>query len=216
MAFASGIAVLAFALLGPLDSGARDDRLTPHIAGHLLLGDAAAPLLLLGLPAVVRGRLGASLTARGRVIRILVSPPVALVAWATAMTFWSLPPIHRAAAPPGVVHVLDHASFLFFGLLVWLAVFDVRPSRRPGQALLEGGLPWWGCHLFAVFSRLMTIPAAVIIWFAPGFAVYPDQVDAASLLIGFEMFLFVFALIAGFIALAVNEGRRGYDASSGS
>ena len=55
--------------------------------------------------------------------------------------------------------------------------------------------------------------AALIVWFAPGYR-SGDQVNAATLLIGFKMFLFLIALIGAFIALAVHEGRRTDDGRS--
>ena len=117
---------------------------------------------------------------------------------------WYLPPVHRAAADTGLVHVVDHLAFLGLGLLGWLAVFGPREPR----------LPWWGRHLYAVGSRALILPAALIVWFSPSFG--PARVDAASLLIGFETFVFVGALIAAFIVLAIKEGERINDASSSS
>ncbi len=207
-----GLLALAFAAFGPLGPLGRDGNLTAHVAQHLLLGDVAAPLLLLGLPASARARLCRALT-RWHALSPLTSPAGALLIWAVVMTVWYLPAVHRAAAPFGITHVLDQVSFLVFGLLVWLAVFDVRPARPLKPAMLHGGLPWWARHLYAVGSRTLTLPAALIVWFAPGYG-SADQVDAASLLIGFEMFLFVLALILAFVALAVHEGRRINDTSS--
>ena len=207
-----GLATLGFTVLGPLDELGRRGDLTAHVAQHLLLGDIVAPLLLLGLPTVARAWLAGTL-GRRRVLSALLSPPVALVMWTLVTTAWYVPAIHRAAAPGGVVHVLDHVSFVLFGFLAWLAVFDVRPALPARAAVWQGGLPWWARHLYAVGSRPLMLPAALIVWFAPGYR-SSDQVDAASLLIGFEMFLFVLALILAFIALAVHEGRRINDTHS--
>jgi putative copper resistance protein D len=196
VALFAALATIAFALFGPLEQLGRDGSLVAHVAQHLLLGDVAAPLLLLGVPATIGARLAPPLHRRAFV------PGVALAVWAVGVTVWYLPPVHRAAVESGAIHVLDHVSFLVLGLLAWLAVFDVR----------KPGLPWWGRHLYAVGSRTLMVPAAVIVWFAPGFG--DGRVDAASLLIGFEMFLFVGALIAMLIAIAIHEGRRINDAGS--
>lgn len=150
----AGLGTAAFAVLGPLDGR---DALTPHVAQHLLLGDVAAPLLLLGVPPALRARLAGALGSR------LWSPPVALVLWTVVTTAWYVPAVHRAAVSSGVVHALDHASFLAFGLLVWLAVFDVRPSRPLREAVWRGGLPWWARHLYAAGSRALMLPAALIV-----------------------------------------------------
>lgn len=191
--------VLIFAILGPLEQLAREGNLTAHVAQHLLLGDIVAPLALLGLPMGARTWIGSRLAHAPQVVKLALSPPAALVIWASVTTVWYLAPIHRAAVPPGPIHVLDHVSFVLFGLLVWLAVFDVRP----------GGLPWWGRHVYAVGSRALILPAALIVWFGSGYEnSASEQVDAATLLIGFEMFLFVLALLLAFIALAIHEGRE--------
>ncbi|MGH2945512.1 MAG: hypothetical protein ACRDPC_04505 [Solirubrobacteraceae bacterium] len=62
------------------------------------------------------------------------------------------------------------------------------------------------------------VPAAAVLWLAPGYhqaARLPleysragDQINAASLMIGFEMLLFAFALVLAFLFLAIAEGKR--------
>ena len=153
----AGFAALGFIVLGPLDELGRDGDLTAHVAQHLLLGDIVAPLLLLGLPLSVRAQLASALS-RHRGLGTLAAPPVALVLWAVVTTAWYLPAAHRAAAPGGLVHALDHASFIAFGLLVWLAVFDVRPTQPIQLAARRGGLPWWARHVYAVGSRPLMLP----------------------------------------------------------
>jgi len=215
----AAVGVLLFTIAGPLERFGAGDTMTAHVAQHLLLGDVVAPLLLLALPQAARRSLGDGLKRlRGnRCAAAIVSPLGALFVWAVGATVWYLPPVHRWASEPGVPHLLYHVSFLVLGLLVWLAVFDVRPTQDLRAGLAGGGLPWWARHLYAVGSRTLMLPAALVVWFAAGYAEAPaftDQVDAATLLIGFEMFLFVFALIATFIALAVHEGERINDTRS--
>lgn len=67
-----GLAVLAGALAPSLDGAGRDGSLVAHFSQHLLLGDVAPLLLMLGLPpgarrALARG-LGGLPEARGEVL----------------------------------------------------------------------------------------------------------------------------------------------------
>ena len=222
--FAAGLAAGAATVLTPLESLGRDDLLTAHVGQHVLLGDVAAPLLLLGLPPQARrwlsGRL-ARLTGDPRLHRraasCLFSPVGALVVWAVAAYAWYTPSLHRLAVPAGAVHELDHLSFLAFGMLVWLGALDPRPSRSLRGGLREGGLPGWARHAYAMTARVAMVPAAALLWLAPGYhATQPplgysrgeDQANAASLLVGFEMLLFAFTFILAFLLLAIAEGQR--------
>ena len=223
--FLAGCAGAVAAVLSSLDSLGRRDLLTAHVAQHVILGDFAAPLLLCGLPPQMRWwlreRFARLSRARGRPQRLLawaLSPVGALVLWALAAYAWYAPPLHRLAVAGGPVHELDHLSFLGFGLLVWLAAFDPREEKPLGRGLREGGLPWWGRHGYAMGTRLALVPAAAVLWLAPGYHVTArpplgysreqDQVNAASLMIGFEMLLFAFTLVLAFIFLAIAEGKR--------
>lgn len=225
VSFLSGISAVAAAVLTPLESLGRDDLLTAHVGQHIVLGDAAAPLLLLGLPPEARRWLRVALARISRDPRPLaralccaLSPGGALVLWAIAAYVWYTPALHRLAVPAGPIHVLDHLSFLAFGMLIWLGAFDPREPQLLRRGLRDGGLPWWARHAYAMTSRVVMVPAAAFLWLAPGYhaaAQVPlgysrgqDQVNAASLLIGFEMLLFAFAFVLAFIFLAIAEGKR--------
>lgn len=220
-----GLAVLAGALAPPLDGAGRDGSLVAHFAQHLLLGDVAPLLLMLGLPPRVRGALARGLgglpEARGRGARLLAtlfSPVGALILWVLATYIWFVPAVHRAAVGDGVPHVIEHVSFLAFGLLLALAVFDPRPASGLRQALRRGGLPWWGRHAYSMGSRLFMVPPALAVLFASSFSVAAspagdasadtDRANAASLLLGFEMTLFALSFVLAFLFLAVSEGKR--------
>lgn len=50
------------------------------------------------------------------------------------------------------------------------SAFDPREERPLGRGLREGGLPWWGRHTYAMGTRLALVPAAAVLWLAPGTA----------------------------------------------
>ena len=219
------------AVLTPVDARGEDGSLTAHVIQHVILGDLAAPLLLIGLPPALGMRFGAWYERatggrRGRGVELALSPAGALLLWAVATYVWIAPPVHRIAIPDGFAHFLDHWSFLLFGLLVWLPAFDVRRGIRVRDwetlkaTLTRCDLPWWARHVYAMVSRLAMLPAVALLWLAPtqayfrsaaatpgGLTQKDDQVRAASLMLGFEIVLSALAVVLAFIWVSVSEGR---------
>ena len=231
--FVLGWVLALGAVLSPLDRLGEEGSLSAHIAQHVILGDLAAPLLLIGLPPTI-GLLGRRLYERSsggysRVAsanRLALSPAGALVLWAVATYVWIAPPVHRLAIPDGFVQFLDHWSFLGFGLLVWLAAFDFRRGVRVRDweslkvSCVTCDLPWWGRHIYAMVSRVAMLPAVAVLWLATTSAYYlssdpppggltqrEDQVRAASMMLGFEILLSGLAVVLAFIWVSVSEGR---------
>ena len=225
LSFAAGCAAVASALLSPLESLGRNDLVSAHVGQHLILGDVAAPLLLLGLPPWPRrcvrerlARLAGHRDRRARALTWALSPVGALALWTLATYAWYTPALHRLAVEGGAVHVADHMSFLVFGMLIWLAAFDPRKPQGLRQGIRDGGLPWWARHAYAMGARVVLLPPALVLWFVPGYHVAQerpmgyaraaDQANAAGIMIGFEMSLFAFAFVLAFIFMAVAEGER--------
>ena len=226
--FLLGLAAVTAAVLGPLDRLGDDGLFTAHVAQHIILGDLAAPLLLLGLPARARQRLGAALAAIAspqarlpRALQLAFSPIGAAALWTLASYAWMVPTVHTAAASPGAVQAIDQTSFLLFGLLIWIGAFDPRPPTTLREGLRRGGMPWWARHGYAMSTRLTVMPLGIAIWLADparyhdGDAIWPfalsakdDQVLAASVHIGFEMLLFSVAIVLAFMFAIVADGHR--------
>jgi cytochrome c oxidase assembly factor CtaG len=155
-----GSAVLVAGVAGPLDRAGRDGLLTAHIVQHIVLADLAAPLLVLSVPPAVRRRMLAH-----RAGAVVGRPFLILPLWAALIYLWFVPSLHRQAMPGGPAHLADQAAFFVAGLLLW-AIIDARTDRPLGTALRTGGLPWWARHLYAMGSRTLRIPAAVL-WASP-------------------------------------------------
>lgn len=217
----------------PLDKWSNEGSLSAHVAQHVVLGDLVAPLLLIGLPPAIAalGRSGheritrrSGRTARGTVLAL--SPVGAIALWAGVTYLWIVPPVHRLAIPDGPVHLLDHVSFLVLGLLVWLAAFDFRRGAPVHDweglkaTLTSQDMPWWARHIYAMISRVAMLPAVTILWLAATPAYYltndvppgassqrEDQVNAASLMLGFEILLASLAVVLALIWVSISEGR---------
>jgi putative membrane protein len=123
--YASGLITLAIALSPPVDK-LSDELLAVHMAEHLLIGDIGSLLIVLGLT----GPLLAPLL-RNRVIgklRVLAHPIVAVVLWAGNFYLWHLPVLYQAALRHDAVHALQHATFLAFGMAMWMALLGPLPK----------------------------------------------------------------------------------------
>ena len=172
--FVAGLAVVAVALSPPLD-GAAGKRFSAHMAQHVLLMLAAAPLLvaarpgamvLEALPVPSRARVGRSLHRPGwRAARRLVTNPVVVLTVAVGGFWaWHLPRLYQAALSNAAVHWLEHATFLAGAFLFWTIVLDAGPKRRLGLGPTCG----------FVFAAMLTN-----IWLAAGLAFATTPLYAA-------------------------------------
>jgi cytochrome c oxidase assembly factor CtaG len=122
--FYSGFVVIAAALTSL--GSASQDLLYMHMIEHLLLGDIAALLIVLGLT----GPLLAPVL-RIRVfdrLRALSHPLVAFPLWAIDLYVWHLPVFYQAALRHSGIHALEHAMFLGFGVNMWMCLVGPLPT----------------------------------------------------------------------------------------
>ena len=122
--FYGGFVVIGAALtsLGP----ASQDLLYVHMIEHLLLGDIAALLIVLGLTGpLIAPILRIRLFDR---LRVLSHPAVAFPLWAINLYVWHLPVLYQAALRHSGVHAIEHAMFLGFGINMWMPLFGPLPT----------------------------------------------------------------------------------------
>jgi cytochrome c oxidase assembly factor CtaG len=137
---------MALALLSPLHE-ASERLFSAHMIQHELLMVVAAPLLILGRPAVVmlwamppRARMvvgHAMRTPAWRTIWHVVSRP--LNAWlihAVVIWGWHLPAPFQMALRNDAVHGLQHISFVASALLFWWTIFHPRRQAALGLSVL--------------------------------------------------------------------------------
>lgn len=123
--FACSIFLLVAEPLSPL--GVWDElSFTIHMVEHLLIGDLAALLMVLGLT----GPLIAPLLKNPVIefFRPLTNPVPALVFWIGNLYFWHLPFAFEAALNSDAIHVVQHICFFSAGFNVWMAVFGPLPK----------------------------------------------------------------------------------------
>jgi putative membrane protein len=162
--FAAGLLTIVVALVSPIAHIA-EELVIAHMVEHLLLGDVATLLLVLGLTGpLLQPILAIRFFDR---LRVLAHPLVALPLWALNFYLWHIPALYDAAYGGAPVHALEHVSFIFFGCLMWMPVFGPLPKPqwftapwkvgyvilvRFAGAILGNVLMWSGSVLYPVYA----------------------------------------------------------------
>jgi putative membrane protein len=129
--------VLVFASLVSPVAHIGGELVLAHMAQHLLMADIGALLIVLGLTGpLLQPLLGLPVVER---LRFLAHPAVALSLWIIDLYAWHLPFLYQAALNHEAVHALQHTSFVFFGITMWMALLGPLPQPewfRNGAKLL--------------------------------------------------------------------------------
>ena len=181
-AAAGGLLSLSIALSAPLERLAHAS-FAAHMAQHLLLIVAAAPLLLLAnpfaalvwaLPSPVRAGVGRWLRPGAALRRVwggLTLMSVAWVAHTAAMWLWHLPIAYDAAVGDRTLHDLEHLVFFGTAVLFWWPVVQPAPRLRPPAG--------YGARvIFLVVAALQASLLGLLLTMNPGwYRAYPSAED---------------------------------------
>jgi putative membrane protein len=162
--FGAGLATIAVALFSPIGH-ISDELVIAHMVEHLMIGDIAALLLVLGLTrSLLQPVLAVPALNR---LQILTHPAIAFPLWAVNLFFWHIPALYQDAYGTAPVHALEHTTFLFFGCLMWMPVFGPLPKPewfgaawkvgyviavRFTGAILGNVLMWSGAVLYSIYA----------------------------------------------------------------
>lgn len=124
--FFGGMALMVGTLASPVGHIA-EELFWVHMAEHLVLADAGALLLVVGLTGPVLAPV-LRLPVLGA-LRVLAHPAPALGLWALNLFLWHVPALHEAAVTNELVHALQHALFVGLGVNLWMALLG--PLPRP-------------------------------------------------------------------------------------
>jgi putative membrane protein len=211
--FQGGVLLMIVTLASPLGHVA-EHLFWAHMVEHLILSDAGALLVVLGLTGpVLAPVLRIRLFDR---LRVLAHPLVALPLWALNLYLWHVPPLHEAAVTHSAVHALQHLGFVFFGVNVWMCLFG--PLPMPAWF----GTAWKAAYIIAV--RLVGAVLANALLFGgdafydvyrageASFGISPesDQVAAGSIMMVEESLLTI-CLFGWLFLKAAREGEERQD-----
>lgn len=125
LCFASGLLTIVTALVSPIGH-ISEELIIGHMVEHLMLGDVATLLIALGLTGpLLQPVLAVPVLSP---LRVLAHPLVAFPLWAANLFFWHVPALYDAAYAGAPIHAVEHTSFIFFGILVWMPVFGPLPK----------------------------------------------------------------------------------------
>jgi cytochrome c oxidase assembly factor CtaG len=206
--FASGLLLIAVALVSPIGDAA-EELVIAHMIEHLMIGDVASLLLVLGLTGpLLQPILAIRFFDR---LRFLAHPLVAFPLWAVNFYLWHVPALYDAAYGGAPVHALEHATFIFFGCLMWMPVFGPLPmpqwftapwkvvyvvAVRFAGVILGNVLMWSGSVLYPIYA------AGEREW---GISALTDQSTAGVIMMVEGTFLGL-GLLAWFFLQAAREG----------
>ena len=159
ISFLLGMLLMFLALVSPLDELGDSYLFSAHMVQHLFLTVVGPPLLLLGTPGwllkpLLRKRY-ILLIARG-----LTYPAVAFLLFNADFWLWHAPPLYDATLENTSIHILEHLTFIIFGVINWWPIFSP----------LEEGLPRLsigGQVLYLFFSCMPTVALGAGLTFAP-------------------------------------------------
>ncbi len=164
LCFAGGLLMIVAALFSPVGH-VSEELVIAHMVEHLMLGDLATLLLVLGLTGpLLQPVLAIPILDK---LRVFAHPLVALPLWALNFYVWHIPSLYEAAYGTALVHVVEHSTFIFFGCLMWMPVFGPLPTPqwftaawkvgyviavRFAGAILGNVLMWSGTVLYPIYA----------------------------------------------------------------
>jgi putative membrane protein len=217
LAFTGGMLALLAALVSPIDGLGEDYLFSAHMVQHVLLGDIAPLLLLLGLSRALMRPATRRLAGIERRLGPLASPVTGILLWLGLMYLWHVPALYDAAAERAGVHLLEHASFFAAGVVLWWPLIQPVPMRRrltglqplgyiaaakAGLAALGLYLAWSSTTLYDYYEQTPRI------W---GLSPIEDQNIGGVIMMVEQSFTLVLVMVALFVrmlAQSEEEERR--------
>jgi putative membrane protein len=127
--FILSVLILIVSLLSPLDDISDRYLFSVHMVQHLLLASVWPPLLLLALPDwLVRPIFRRP--ALGGLLSFFTYPGMAILLFNADIIVWHLPVLYDLTLSNETVHILEHLSFMAFGLLNWWPLLSPIREQR--------------------------------------------------------------------------------------
>lgn len=182
LSYGVGVATLAVALLGPLESY-NEQLFSLHMAQHLVLLQIAVPLLLLGRPVQVVLR-AIPRPATRRTVRFLfgngtmryavlgiTAPVTAFLLFNINIGFWHVPQFYDASVRNELVHNLQHVTFALTAVLYWWTIIDPVPRHHKLPELWSLATVFLSMMIGSIIGAILTLAPSVL---------YPVYEEAAN------------------------------------
>jgi putative membrane protein len=159
-----GLVLILVAFMSPV-AHLGGELVMAHMVQHLIIGDIAALLIVLGL---TRSILQPAMALRWfDGLRVLILPMIALPVWIVNFYVWHIPALYDATVTNEFLHALQHACFIGFGVLMWMPIAGPLPVpswfgggaqvgytavARLAMAGLGNILMWSGAVLYTAYA----------------------------------------------------------------
>jgi putative membrane protein len=153
--FLAGLALLAVALVSPVEHVALHSMLSFHLLQNVMLADWAPPLLVLGLSPAMAAAAG-----RRHAVHLATTPAVALGYWLAVWYVVHVPAVYGYGLHHGWMLGIEHLAFLSAGILFWWPV------------LIEGRMSPLPKLVYLAAAFFIAAPVALVIALAGG-TIYP-------------------------------------------
>ena len=196
VAFFSAIGIMAIVLLTPIDTIARTQLFSVHMAQLVLLTTLCAPLILFSTPALLL-RPFVELPVIRQILRLFTLPLVASVLFNLLFLFWHVPKLLRLTLGNSTLYHVQVLSIFIAALLNWWpllgSVRELRPISYPLQMLYA----FFDGQPVDIFAFILVFTGVTIYTFYRipaqlGLSTFADQAVGGALL-----------LIPGFVDLGV-------------
>ena len=159
IAFLIGVNLIFLSLFSALDELGDRYLFSAHMLQHLILTMAGPPLILIGFPGWLIQPL-----LRNRVMlkigKLLVHPAVAFTLFNADLWLWHAPLFYDATLFNESLHILEHLTFIIFGLIFWWPMFS---PVKEGLPRLSAG----GQILYLFFGSMPMVLLGAGLTFAP-------------------------------------------------
>jgi putative membrane protein len=212
-AYLGGITAIFVAVSSPLDTFS-ESLLFMHMGQHFVLMSIAPPLLVLGAPVVpiLRGlprwliRTALRRFFSSRTLHslggLLTRPAVAWIAMNAAYIGWHIPAAYEFALSSESWHNVEHACFLFTGILFWWRIVRPWPFQQQCSRwvivpyLLLADLVNTALSALLCFSGRLIYPSYGEIERPFGLNALDDQVAAGAFMWVFGSMVFLLPILA--------------------
>jgi cytochrome c oxidase assembly factor CtaG len=180
--------------------------LTAHMAQHLLLMTVAAPLILLGAPAMPLSRGGPQPSVPGVLVSCWLASTCTVIGW-------HVPALFAIGMRSERWHATEHACFFLAGLLFWWPVVRLgwslvqEPAWSVPLYLFLATLPCDALSAFLSFCNRVVYPHYLSSYRPPGISALGDQQCAGALMWVWSTFAYLAPAVVATIQMLSPQGR---------
>ena len=159
VAFLLGMFIMFLALVSPLDELGDGYLFSAHMLQHLCLTMVGPPLLLVGTPAWMLKPLLHN-RALFLIAKFFTYPAIAFFLFNADFWLWHVPPLYNATLENQFIHILEHLTFIIFGVLNWWPIYSPLEEGLPRLSL-------GGRILYLFLSGMPMVALGAGLTFAP-------------------------------------------------